>query len=574
MVNERHNGNLLVHLGPKLQAYPEELLRQRRGHDGQPEYLIQWSIVSLEERAEGGSSASSAETKPENISMWMSAEEVCASCPALLGKRKLEGRWVKEEKAASPFAAAVPLDEASLLEMKADVRSLVQRAGRQMAETGAPDCKVPVCLQFLHSLSISAADWVCFWLLSLLMVIAKLFLACKSVLRREGGGALRVSVVVAGSRAYVLLSLSQQDGIEQHVDFDGRYTLLELFAEMMSSEEHCMSFEGIHLPQIPGKLLFVLVKRYLCVTSLMDKLSSGAEQGGEQQECAVPSLLAEERSRVKQEFEFSMAMANLILELVHVMGWDHSHKPELLPQQELRPRTTHSIFQHRATSCTTAQAAPAPPPKEPSIFKTRSAFPSRSSYVEYVQANLVCGMRVRMLEDYEQVSAGDEGDFRQSNDGTPPVQVYWQALGCTYWVHWHMVEIIGPSGQEEQEGQEKCPSLLCSPAVTQPFFCKPFGGLYSLPYLGEQPTKAAEALSRAEWWELLFFVKKLEAQEQKEITCLIQQDQGEQVWARACTLIQLSVPAELAQKVLRVLEKRCQGSAQRDLRGSHIYAKY
>lgn len=39
-------------------------------------------------------------------------------------------------------------------------------------------------------------------------------------------------------------------------------------------------------------------------------------------------------------------------------------------------------------------------------------------------------------------------------------------------------------------------------------------------------------------------------------------------------LIQLSVPVELAQKVLEVLEKRCQGSAQRDLRGSHIYAKY
>ena len=39
-------------------------------------------------------------------------------------------------------------------------------------------------------------------------------------------------------------------------------------------------------------------------------------------------------------------------------------------------------------------------------------------------------------------------------------------------------------------------------------------------------------------------------------------------------LIQLSVPVELAQKVLRVLEKQCQGSAQRDLRGSRIYAKY
>uniref|UniRef100_A0A8B9M9V2 CUL7/CUL9 N-terminal domain-containing protein n=1 Tax=Accipiter nisus TaxID=211598 RepID=A0A8B9M9V2_9AVES len=154
MVNERHNGNLLVHLGAKLQAYPEELLRQRRGHDGQPEYLIQWSIISSEERAVEGSSASSAETKPENISMWMSAEEVCASCPALLGKRKLEGQWVKEEKAASPFAADVPLDEASLLEMKADVRSLTQRAGRQMAETGAPESSI---LNTIHVLSAYAS---------------------------------------------------------------------------------------------------------------------------------------------------------------------------------------------------------------------------------------------------------------------------------------------------------------------------------------------------------------------------------------------------------------------------------
>ncbi|XP_074754770.1 cullin-9-like isoform X1 [Athene noctua] len=575
MVNERHNGNLLVHLGAKLQAYPEELLRQRRGHDGQPEYLIQWSIVSLEERAAGGSSGSSAETKPENISMWMSAEEVCASCPALLGKRKLEGQWAKEEKAASPFAADVPLDEASLLEMKADVRSLVQRAGRQMAESGAPESSI---LNTIHVLSAYASIGSlagAFKETGALDLLMKMLCHKEKQIRRSAGKMLRaLASHDAGSWAYVLLSLSQQDDIEQHMDFDSRYTLLELFAETTSSEEHCVSFEGIHLPQIPGKLLFVLVKRYLCVTSLMDKLSSGVEQ----EDCAVPSLPTEERSRVRQEFEFSMAMANLILELVHVMGWDHSHKPELLPQQELRPHATHSIFQHRATSCTAAQPSPTPPPKEPSIFKTRSAFPSRSSYVEYMQANLVRGMRVRMLEDYEQVSVGDEGDFRQSNDGTPPVQVYWQALGCTYWVHWHMVEIIGPSGQEEHEAQEKVSTLARNhkpAAVAQPFFCKPFGGLYSLPYLGEQLTKAAEALSRAEWWELLFFVKKLEAQEQKEITCLIQQAQGEQLSeVDEEALIQLSVPAELAQKVLQVLEKRCQGSTRRDLCGSHVYAKY
>lgn len=38
------------------------------------------------------------------------------------------------------------------------------------------------------------------------------------------------------------------------MDFDSRYTLLELFAETTSSEEHCMAFEGIHLPQVPWQL--------------------------------------------------------------------------------------------------------------------------------------------------------------------------------------------------------------------------------------------------------------------------------------------------------------------------------
>ncbi|KAM6128215.1 cullin-9-like [Pterocles gutturalis] len=577
MVNERRNGSLLVQLGPKLQAYPEKLLRQRRGHDGQPEYLIQWSIATLEERAVGGSSASSAKTKPQNISMWMSVEEVCASCPALLGKRKLEGQWVKEEKAARPFPADVPLDEASLLEMKADVRSLVQRAGRQMAETGAPKSSILNTMHVLSAYASIVSLASAFKETGALGLLMKMLCHKEEQIRCSASKMLRaLASHDAGSRANVLLSLSQQDGVEQHMDFDSRYTLLELFAETMSSEEHCVSFEGIHLPQIPGKLLFVLVKRYLCVTSLLEKLSGGMEEGGEQQDCAVPSPLPEETSRVKQEFEFSMAMANLIVELVHAVGWDHSHKPELLPQQELRPRTTRSIFQHRATSCTAPPAGPAPPPEEPSIFKTRSAFPSRSSYVEYMQAHLARGMRVRMLEDYEQVSAGDEGDFCQSNEGMPPVQVYWQALGCTYWVHWHMVEIIGPAGQDK--GREKVSTLTHYDklaAVAQPFFCKPLGGLYSLPYLEEQPRKAAEALSRAEWWELLFFVKKLEAWEQRELSCLIQQHQGEQLLeVDEEALIQLSVPAELAQKVVRVLEKRCQGSAQRDLRGSRIYAKY
>lgn len=155
MVGERRNGNLLVHLGPKLQAYPEELIRQRRGHDGHTEYLIRWSILSLDDNTGSSSNAASAESKTENILMWMSAEEVYANCPTLLGKRKPEGQRVKEEKApSSTFPSDVTVDEASLREMKADVRNLVQRAARQMARTSGPESSI---LNTIHVLSAYAS---------------------------------------------------------------------------------------------------------------------------------------------------------------------------------------------------------------------------------------------------------------------------------------------------------------------------------------------------------------------------------------------------------------------------------
>lgn len=41
------------------------------------------------------------------------------------------------------------------------------------------------------------------------------------------------------------------------------------------------------------------------------------------------------------------------------------------------------------------------------------------------------------------------------------VQVYWNALSRTYWVHWHMVEVQGggSSSQAEKETQEKASTL-------------------------------------------------------------------------------------------------------------------
>ncbi|POI26698.1 hypothetical protein CIB84_009551, partial [Bambusicola thoracicus] len=142
MVNERREGGLLVHLGPQLQAYPQELLRQRRGPDGTPEYLVRWRVVGAEERAvdSGGGGGSSAGLRSESVAMWLSAEEVRAGCPALLGGGEQVGTQVKEERAPGPPPA--PPDEASLLEMKADVGSLVRRAGRQLAGGGTPASSV------------------------------------------------------------------------------------------------------------------------------------------------------------------------------------------------------------------------------------------------------------------------------------------------------------------------------------------------------------------------------------------------------------------------------------------------
>ncbi|KAJ8250578.1 hypothetical protein COCON_G00225000 [Conger conger] len=590
MVGERRNGNLLVQLGPKLQAYPEELIRQRRTHDGQTEYLIRWSLLAVDE---GGG-----DNKTENILMWMSTEDVYANCPTLLGKRKTDvQRPLKEERPSSEFPSDVTFDEVELSDMKDDVKNLVRRARKQMAKQSDFAISITHTIHVLSAYASIGSLVGVFKETGALDLLMELLCNKERQTRRSAGKMLRaLASHDAGSRAYVLLSLSQQDGIEQHMDFDNRYTLLELFAETTSSEEHGISFEGIHLPQIPGKLLFSLVKRYLCVTSLMDKLNTaGVESSSERQEggpsssgsssSAMGAGHQTEQSRVQREFEFTMAMANLISELVRVMGWDRNRQPPhsaslLAPGKDEGPRAVRSIFQPRFSASPAVMAAAPAKKKTASTFKTRTDFASRTAYVEYVQDNLKSGMLVRMLEDYEEVSAGDEGDFRYSNDGSPPVQVYWNSLSRTYWVHWHMIEILGSgtSGQAEKETQEKATSLtetLKLTAVSQTFFSKPPGGLYSLPYLAEGLQEDGGALSRAGWWEVLFFIKKLEPKQQQEVNAILRQSLDDQMEdLDEVTLVELSVPGDVAQKVLHYLKQALPASCLRDLQCSHIFSKH
>ena len=66
--------------------------------------------------------------------------------------------------------------------------------------------------------------------------------------------------------------------------------------------------------------------------------------------------------------------------------------------------------------------------------------------------------------------------------------------------------------------------------MRQTFLSKPPGGLYSLPYMSEErQDEEAACLSRAEWWEVLFFIKKLEPKQQMEANRIIQQSLDTQV---------------------------------------------
>ncbi|XP_030887509.1 cullin-9 [Leptonychotes weddellii] len=575
MVGERRSRDLMVPLGPRLQAYPEELIRQRPGHDGHPEYLIRWSVLKCGEVGRVGVE----EGKTEHILMWLSAPEVYANCPMLLGERALSKGPQHEPAGGSGSFPRDPggLDDTAVGEMEADVRALVRRAARQLAEGGTSSLTAAV-LHTIHVLSAYASIGPLtgvFRETGALDLLMHMLCNPEPQIRRSAGKMLQaLAAHDAGSRAHVLLSLSQQDGIEQHMDFDSRYTLLELFAETTSSEEHCMAFEGIHLPQIPGKLLFSLVKRYLCVTSLLDQLNNSPEPGAGDRGSLSSREFGREKSRGQRELEFSMAVGNLISELVRSMGWARN----LSEQSTLPLRPARSIFQ----PCVSGPSLLLPtmvaaPRRQERAFRQRSEFSSRCGYGEYVRETLQAGMRVRMLEDYEEVSAGDEGEFRQSNNGVPPVQVFWQSTGRTYWVHWHMLEILGPEEAAEDAASgavEKGAEAPLLGTALPSWDWKPVDGLYSLPYLQPEPQKNEHLgyLTQAEWWELLFFIKKLDICEQQPIFQNLRENLDETLGDKA--LGDLSVPVEIAEGLLQVLSTRFEGSTLSDLLNSQIYTKY
>nr|XP_015864568.2 cullin-7 isoform X1 [Peromyscus maniculatus bairdii]XP_015864569.2 cullin-7 isoform X1 [Peromyscus maniculatus bairdii] len=599
MVGELRYREFRVPLGPGLHAYPDELIRQRVGHDGHPEYQIRWLILRRGDDGEGDSGQ--VDCKAEHILLWMSDDEIYANCHKMLGE---DGQVIGPSQDS---ADAGSLDKSVLGEMETDVKSLIQRALRQLQECVGTAPPAPL-LHTVHVLSayasiepltgvfkdsrvldllmhmLSSPDYQIRWSAGRMIQALSSHDAGEGQFWEEGRtgeglGRLRDSQdTVTGAsdlirtRTQILLSLSQQEAIEKHLDFDSRCALLALFAQATLAE-HPMSFEGVHLPQVPGRLLFSLVKRYLHVTFLLDQLSGNAgEQGA--QNSFVPAELNAGRGRL--ELEFSMAMGTLISELVQAMRWDWaSSGPGRLA------RSPSSIFQPEPAEASSEFSRPHTQLiRRSKRFRPPTEFASANTYALYVRDHLQPGMRVRMLENYEEVSAGDEGKFRQSNDGVPPVQVLWESTGRTYWVHWHMLEILGFEEDIEDvvetveyQGAVVSGALGVAPPSRR---WKPMTELFAVPFVvpEEEDAEESEHLAQAEWWELLFFIKKLSAEDRQQVVQLLQDNlDGEHVLDDEI-LPELTVPIELAQDLLLSLPQQLDDSALRDLFNSYIYRKY
>nr|XP_008514030.1 PREDICTED: LOW QUALITY PROTEIN: cullin-7 [Equus przewalskii] len=568
MVGELRYREFRVPLGPGLHAYPDELIRQRVGHDGHPEYQIRWLILRRGDDGEGGSGQ--VDCKAEHILLWMSNDEIYANCHKMLGE---DGQVIGPSQETGGEAGA--LDKSVLGEMETDVKSLIQRALRQLEECVGSIPPAPL-LHTVHVLSAYASIEPLTGVFKdprVLDLLMHMLSSPDYQIRWSAGRMIQaLASHDAGTRTQILLSLSQQEAIEKHLDFDSRCALLALFAQATLSE-HPMSFEGIQLPQVPGRLLFSLVKHYLHVTFLLDKLNDSAAEPGMQNNSA-PEELSGERGRL--ELEFSMAMGTLISELVQAMRWDWASS-----RQGPLARSSCSIFQPQLTD-----AGPGLPPAQaqPSLrrsrrFRPRSEFASGNTYALYVRDTLQPGMRVRMLDDYEEISAGDEGEFRQSNSGVPPVQVLWESTGRTYWVHWHMLEILG--FEEDIENVVKADEYKGAVvtgalgAALPSWRWKPMTELYAVPCVlpEDEDTEESEHLTQAEWWELLFFIKKLDGPDHQEVLQILQENLDGEILDDE-VLAELAVPMELAQDLLLALPQRLDDSALRDLFNCRVYRKY
>uniref|UniRef100_UPI0002B8E306 cullin-9-like n=1 Tax=Ciona intestinalis TaxID=7719 RepID=UPI0002B8E306 len=341
------SSQLKVPLNEKKTLEAREILRQRQTSDGLTEYLIRWSVCSDEVSNSIDVASTSTNTSEDakhgkDVFLWMSKHALQTCCPHLYttepqpkpsdgnsssfvpGSKKME----EEEQPQ--------LDMEELDDMRYDVVKLVNRARKQMNRVRKDAVSKPL-LSLSHTIKV-LSTYATLGSLSevfretgALDLILDLLWTDDADTRRSAGRMLRaLALHDAGSRAYVLLSLTQDSTEENHgdrkkhyADFENRDMVMEMFAETASGEEaHAVQLDSLQLPQVPGKALFTLMKCYLRVTSLMD--TTNADQN--KSRCTWMVLGDTVNHTQTERFEVAMAIADLINELNRIMDWNNNEK--------------------------------------------------------------------------------------------------------------------------------------------------------------------------------------------------------------------------------------------------------
>ena len=218
-----------------------------------------------------------------------------------------------------------------------------------------------------------------------------------------------------------------------------------------------------------------------------------------------------------KQFEFGMSFAELMDDIFMVMGWG----PDLLKDSEGgccgRQHSRVSIF----TGLTDAHHQFTQPAKGSTAYKSRRDFSSDHEYGRYIKSVLKEEMWVKARCAIDDISAGQKGQFRYSNSRSPPARVEWAGYGL-HWVHWHVLEIV-----EENNGKclgiVQC-KILCFPSGQNkqveelPLSVRVQRKLpYGLNIVGSHGDK----VERTDWWELLFYLRKLDPSQLDSILTIL-----------------------------------------------------
>nr|CAB3234807.1 cullin-9-like [Phallusia mammillata] len=551
---------LTVAVGEHETLVAQELLRQRLLPDGNLENLVRWSLTSQSRKVNTSDNESSTSSSDDNkqskyVFLWMSNQELMECCPHLYftDTSNTPARQCDEPSDGQSESQEASSDVEDLDDMRHDVIKLVNRARKQMHRVkniSKPFASLSHTIKVLSTYAGLGSLCGVFRETGALDLILELLWTNDVDTRRAAGRMLRaLALHDAGSRAYVLLSLTQDESDEttdsqkkHYADFENRVMVMEMFAETASGEEaHAVALDSVQLPQVPGKALFTLMKCYLRVMSLLD--TGGKNQHSNKNRSSWMCLDGQDADEGTYQFEVAMAISDLIHELNRIMDWNGishqsasgNNRSETTKQVSVKHNNSESTVKPNDTSQVERQiskplfaerlhdstvdplllASLIKSDQPSTTYKHPTSFSTRRQYANYVKSVIKPGYRVRACQSYQDVSEGDEGVYRQHNESTPPVQVFWQRLNKMYWVYWHHLQIV--SAGDSTKGAADPPKFVSNPETSTlwPLLSgmrskpKRIYGFKSDLHVEECESSAQRNPNQCEWWLLLFYISKL-----------------------------------------------------------------